>query len=222
MEDERAQRYVEKGEQEKTADKTKADEHPHKKLRILQDSQSFVLGPGDKVADATKTDVYPHKKLRILQDSQSFVLGPEDKAADASKTDEDPHKKLRILQDSQSIDLLARDKAERERWGDLQREYWKAYNELYTQLTRKRKHLLELHKPFLDVEVGEAIAKREEVYLREEAAYLIEVNEMKIERMKKEQKLNEDLTNDMRAELHKFHREFAQAERMLAQAQKER
>ena len=191
MEDEGAQRSGDKGEQEKTADATKTNEHPHKKLRILQDSQSFVLGPGDKAADATKTG-------------------------------EDPHKKLRILQDSQSLDLFARDKAERERWGDLQREYWRAYNELYTQLTRKRKHLLEIHKHFLDVEVGEAIAKREEVYLREEAAYLIEVNEMKIERMKKEQKLNEDLTNDMRAELHKFHREFAQAERMLAQAQKER
>ena len=190
MEDERAQADGEKGEQEKTADARKTDEHPQKKLRILQDSQSFVLGPGDKAADATKTG-------------------------------EDSHKKLRILQDSQSLDIFAGE-AERERWGDLQQEYWRAYNELHTQLTQKRKRVLELHKHFLDVEVGEAIAKREEVYLREQTAYLIEVNEMKVERMKKEQNLNDDLTNNMRAELHKFHGEFAQAERMLAQAHKER
>ena len=189
MEDERAQADGEKGEQEKTADATKTDEHPQKKLRILQDSQSFVLGPGDKVSDATKTDEYPLKKLLILQYSQSFALGPGFKFADATKTGEDPYKKLRILQDSQSLDIFAGDKAERERWGDLAREYWRAYNDLHTQLTRKR---------------------------------TIEVNEMKVECMKKEQKLNDDLTNDMRAELHKFHREFAQAERMLAQAQKER
>ena len=142
----------------------------------------------------------------ILQYSQSFALGPGFKFADATKTGEDPYKKLRILQDSQSLDIFAGDKAERERWGDLAREYWRAYNDLHTQLTWKRKHLLDLQKHFLDVDVGEAI----------------EVNEMKVERMKKEQKLNDDLTNDMRAELHKFHREFAQAERMLAQAQKER
>jgi len=48
MEDEGAQRNGEKGEQEKTIDATKTDENPHKKLRILQDSQSFTLGPGDK------------------------------------------------------------------------------------------------------------------------------------------------------------------------------
>lgn len=87
---------------------------------------------------------------------------------------------------------------------------------------RKRNFLLDMHKHFLDVALDEAIAKREEVYLREEAAYLTDINEMKVKRMKKEQKLNDDLTNDMRAELHKFHREFAPAERMLAQAQKER
>jgi len=92
---------------------------------------------------------------------------------------------------------------------------------LHTQLTRKRKNLLEIHKHFLDVELREAIAKREEMYLREEAAYFIDINEMKVKRMKKEQKLNEDLTNDMRAELDKFHLEFAQAESMLTQAQKE-
>jgi len=48
MEDERAQRNWEKGEQEKTVDVTKIDEDPYKKLLILQDSQSFTLGPGDK------------------------------------------------------------------------------------------------------------------------------------------------------------------------------
>jgi len=49
-----------------------------------------------------------------------------------------------------------------------------------------------MHKHFLDVALDEAIAKREEVYLREEAAYLTDINEMKVKRMKKEQKLNDD------------------------------
>lgn len=39
-----AQRSEEKGGQEKTGDATKPGEAPHKKLQILQDSQSFALG----------------------------------------------------------------------------------------------------------------------------------------------------------------------------------